>query len=233
LKDLVLNWLKAGAPFSAGARLFLLFEGRRHPFAKLLQHERPAVHAALKLALVRRAGAGLAGISLRPQATEPPKAAAAPKLREDWPFLRDPSCPPEMKILAANKITAYHTYVGAHDRLFDCTTPAEQFAAVRDLVENYIENRSIVKEFKYYKEHGHVLGDHPIFNEMKALKALRRLNVVELLKMQDKLQHNIWRIESEIRKGAKKHLELERKQRLQEKQRLLAEVDRLVQEYTA
>lgn len=225
--------MKAGAPFSAGVRLFLLLEGPRHPFAKMLQCERPAIHAVLKLTLSRRAGVSPSGVAVPLENTELPKAAAAPKLREDWPFLRDPSCPPEMKILAANKITAYHTFVGAHDRLFDCTTPAEQFAAVRDLIENYIENRSIVKEFKYYKEHGHVLGDHPIFNEMKAIKALRRLNVVDLLKMKDKLQHNIWRIESEIRKGAKKHLELDRKQRLQEKQRLLAEVDRLVQEFTA
>lgn len=226
MKSLVYDWLNAGAPFLQGARLFKFIYGRFHPFCIFLDQESKGVHSALKIALT-----GIAGIELNlPVAKTETKPA--PKLREDWPFLSAPGCPPELKILAANKITAYHTYVKAHDQLFDCTSSAEQFETVKRLVDNYQENRKIIAEFLYYKEHSRVLGDHPVFKEFKAIKALRKLNVVELLQMKEKLEHNIWRIKSLLKKKSQTHLVIDRKKRLQEKKNLLAEVERLIKEYT-
>jgi uncharacterized small protein (DUF1192 family) len=130
--------------------------------------------------------------------------------------------------LAANKITAYWNYVNVHQRLFDCVTAAEQFATVKECVENFIENRLIIAEFVYYMQHGHVLGKHPIFKEFEAYKALRKLNPIELIKRQAALQHNIWRIESELSKKGKEHLKVDRERRLQQKRNELSEVERLV-----
>lgn len=238
MKSLVVNWLMAGAPFSSGARLFSLLAGKRHPFNILLRKENKTIHRALKLALCKKAGIPVDGRPAEKPAVTKPATAAPPvppppkrKLREDWPFLSDPACPPELKILAANKITAWQYYTAAHEHLFDCTTAEEQFATVRCLVENYIENRKIVREFLYYKEHGTPLGNHPAFQEYKEIHALRKLNIVDLLKMKNRLQDNIWRIQSEIKKGDRKHLQTEREQRLQQKKNLLAEVDRLIAEY--
>lgn len=233
MKDLVVSWFQAGAPFKPGGRLFMFIAGVNHPYCVLLGNESSAAHTALKIALSRRAGIALPCKARTDQKYTVAVTPVAPvrKLREDWPFLQDPACMPEMKILAANKITAYHNYVSAHDALFDCTSPLEQLATVSALVSNYIENRSIIKEFVFYKEHGHPLGEHPVFREFKIIKELRKLNIVDLLKMKEKLEHNIWRIESEIRKGQKKHLASDRKQRLQEKRNLSKEVERLIKEF--
>lgn len=242
MKDLIVAWLQAGAPFDQGARLFSLLAGKRHPFGILARRKSKGAEIALKLFLCRfgkvpvpAAPAVVKNPTSRPAAAsaEMPAAPAAParKLREDWPFLADPACPPELKILAANKITAYHNYTRAHDHLFDCTRPEEQFATVRNVVENYIENRAIIKEFLFYKEHGHALAKHPVFNEFKEIRLLRKLNIVDLLTKKRRLEDSIWRINSEIKKGNKKHLQAEREHRLQQKKNLLAEVERLIADF--
>lgn len=159
-----------------------------------------------------------------------PTKSAKPTLRDDWPFLSLPSCPSELKILAANKITAYHRYCAAHMSLFDCTNADEQFETVKQLVENFIENRQILDEFEHYKQHNHTLGVHPIFKELEALKQLRSLSSIELYQKQEKLKHNIWRIEKELSKNDKPELRVEREKRLQHKKNELAEVERLLSE---
>jgi len=231
IKEAVFKWLQAGAPHSQGARLFSLIAGRHHPFNKLLQLNSNAVYSALKEGLCRRAGIG--SVHSAPSLHKPAAPPAAPiRIREDWPFLQDPSCPPELKILAADKITAYQKYTAAHLALFDCTTPVEQFQAAKECVENYIANRLIVSEFKHFKEHKQLLGKHPIFLGLKKLKELRKLNVVQLIKLKENLEHSIWRIQFEIKKGDKQHLTIEREKRIQEKKDQLAEVERLIKEFT-
>lgn len=154
-----------------------------------------------------------------------------PKLREDFTFLSDPACPPELKILAANKITAYHNYKNGHAKLFDCSTPQEQFAAVKHVVENYIENRRILREFEYYKQHKKLLAEHPVFQELKELRELRKLKLLDLVKLEEKLKHNIWRIKSQIQKKDKPHLDIERERSIREKETKLAEVERILDGY--
>lgn len=159
-----------------------------------------------------------------------------PTLREDFPFLSSPTCPPELKILAANKITAYHNYCAAHKALYDCTNPDEQFQTVKQLVENFIENRQILDEFEHYKQHNHTLGVHPIFKEFEAIRQLRSLSSIELYKKKKNLEHNIWRIESQLKDAGGKSpgsqraggVNLQREKRLQQKKNELAEVERLL-----
>ena len=40
----------------------------------------------------------------------------------------------ELKVLAADKITAYHNYVSLHERLFDCMTPEDCFGIAKKLL---------------------------------------------------------------------------------------------------
>lgn len=157
-----------------------------------------------------------------------PTPEAKPKFRSDFPFLADPACPPELKVLASNKITAYHAYCQAHKRLFDCTNLDEQFSTVKQLVENFIENRQIFNEFNHYKEHGRILGVHPIFKELQEISNLRSLSSIELYQKKKKLEHNIWRIEKELSRKGKAELQIAREKRLQQKKNELAEVDRLL-----
>lgn len=217
-----------------GTRLFLAFKGNKHPFCLLLRRENKITHRALKYVLCHfvniKEPEELSGIASSENISE--NGERSPKLRDDWPFLADPACPPELKILAANKITAYHNYTRAHDQLFDCVNEEDQYKTVHSVVENYIENRRIIAEFVYYKEHKHILGNHPVFSEYKEICALRKLTIVELVKVKENLEHNIWRIQSEISKGNKKHLQAEREQRLQAKKNLLDEAERIIINYS-
>ncbi len=115
------------------------------------------------------------------------------KLREEFPFLSDPDCPDVFKILVADKITAYHTYVKRHPDLFTASTPQEQFEAVRDVVENYIENRDLYKELNYFKKHKEILGDHFIFKKFKRLEELKKLSTEELVVRKDNLKKYVRR----------------------------------------
>lgn len=213
----IMGWVKSGAPLHEGVRLFALVAGDIHPFLRLLQSDHAHNYPILLAELCRRFEVDPASI--------PPQT-----FREHWKFLSEPTCPPELKILASDKISAYHRYCRAHELLFDCVTAEEQHATVKTLVKSYMENRLIIEEFKYYQQHGHTLRKHPIFAQLVEIESLRKLSPIELVKFQSKLQHNIWRIESELKKSiSKPHLRSEREERLKFKKMQLAEVDRLLE----
>lgn len=212
----VLAWIKSGTPLQEGIRLFALKKGKDHPFLKLLQAD---PESCLPLLLQELAGG---------EGIEDKEITQRPKLRDNWPFLSDPDCPAEFKILVADKITAYWRYVQAHEQLFDCVTRDEQRDTMRELMANYQENRAIIAEFAYYKEHKNILGKHRIFKWTKELQRLRKLKPIELIPVQHKLEHNIWRIESQLKSGKQPHLQTEREQRLNLKKMQLAELNRLI-----
>lgn len=149
--------------------------------------------------------------------------------RSEWPFLSRPECPPQLKALAADKISAWERYTAAHKKLFDCSTLEECHEVAHSLIEDFKENRMIHDELEYYKQHGATLGQHPIWKQYDRFKSLNGMNVIELVRLHDKtLPHRIWRIESELKKGDKPHLQGEREQRLKEVQAELAEVKRIL-----
>jgi hypothetical protein len=220
VREQVIGWLKSGAHLEDGIRLFALMAGEQHPFLSLITHNHQVCYPILIQELSIRAGISQSELKNYQQQKG--------SFRENWPFLNRPDCPPELKILATQKITAYWNYVNAHEQLFNCVIREEQFSTVKEVVENFIENRRIIDEFVYYREHGHVLGKHPIFKEFQSYKALRQLNPIELIKRKSSLEHNIWRIESELSKKDKPHLKVDRECRLQQKKNELAEVERLI-----
>lgn len=234
--SLVLVWLKAGAIYSDGVLLFKRIFGDDHPFMIVLRSKSPANHLVLKQALrsyLRRNRHLLpASQEASPAETKPDNTQVSKvKLREDFAFLSEPGCPPELKILAAEKITAYHNYCKAHAQMFEALTAEQGFQAAKDTVENFIENRRILKELEYYKTHHKILGEHPIFKHYKIVQALRTKSVLELTQLKKRLEHNIWRIRSEISKGDKPHLAPERERAIREKTEELAEIDRLLEKY--
>lgn len=149
--------------------------------------------------------------------------------RNDWPFLSRPECPPQLKALAADKISCWERYTAAHKKMFDCSSVEECHQVAHQLMENFKENRVIHDELEYYKQHGAILGQHPIWKQYDRFKDLREKNVIELVRLYEKtLPHRIWRIESEIKKGDKPHLLGEREQRLGEALAELAEIKRIL-----
>jgi len=148
--------------------------------------------------------------------------------REEFPFLSSPSCPIELKALITDKFSSFYAYRDLHEKLFDCTTADECSRVAASLMENYHENRMIYAELTYYKAHGSLLGKHPVFAHYRKMKELHNLSIKELIIKQRQLQHNIWRIESEMKKGDKPYLTEERKRSLNEKRSELAEVNRLL-----
>lgn len=151
-----------------------------------------------------------------------------PNFRDEFPFLNEPSCPMELRALVTDKFSSFYRYRELHAHLFNCTSAQECAQTSEGIIENYLENRAIYAELDYYKKHKTVLGKHPIFRHFNKMKDLRKLGIKDLVIKQLQLEHNIWRIESEMEKKDKPHLEAERRRRLEEKKAELSEVGRLL-----
>lgn len=102
------------------------------------------------------------------------------KMRDEWPFLSEDDCPIELKILAADKITAWKNYVTNHQKLFSVCSLEECLETAKNCVFFYCQNRKIFSEFAHYKEHKAILGKHPIFQELDRLKNYRGMDVLSL-----------------------------------------------------
>lgn len=123
----------------------------------------------------------------KPSYQEAPESIKkAVRFREKYKFLQDPECPDELKILVADMFTALARYKEAHaaiQQAGDNAEPAAVAAECQKAVESYIENRAIWDELDYYKEHGQILGKHPIFHkkEDEAAEDLSAMSDVDLM----------------------------------------------------
>ena len=153
-----------------------------------------------------------------------------PRLRDRWPFLDDPKTPVELQALVTQRITRYHEYSKLYPQLRDCKDVEELSAMCGKLLDAYLDGRAIANELDYYQKHGKVLGRHPMFRHFQSLRRLRSCSVKELLREQQKTKDNIWRVNSEIRKGDKPHLTEKRRQKLLEYQLKLQEINSLLGE---
>lgn len=218
----VSQWIQNGAGVEEGLRL--LSEYAPDPFTERLVRLNPNRYGYLIRQKLQR-------FASSEPAHQPPTYQERQKFRQQWPFLADPDCPYELKILAADKITAYQNYVSGHAKLFSCSTLEECFETAKNIIKNYTENRKILSEFTYYGEHRTCLGKHPIFSEMNRLAEVRALPISELFRRKKNLEQNIWRIQSEINKNDKPHLLAEREARLESRRRELRETERLIADY--
>ena len=152
------------------------------------------------------------------------------RLRGEFPFLASPDCPMELKALVTDRITAYHEYAEAYKQLQTASTPEECTDVARRVVNAYIENRRVWDELNYYQQHRRILGHHPIFRQFSNLKLLRSMNVKDLIRREERVRKNIWRVQHEIRKGDKPALEITRREKIRGYQAELAEIRRLLGE---
>lgn len=222
MREAVQKWIDAGADPVQG--IALLERVGAKPFTiRLLKANTKSNAQKIKDELCRLTGNSQ---------TAPLKAKSVERqsFREEFPFLNLPSCPIELQALVTRKFTSHGIYTREHAMLTDCTSLNECASRAKLVVDNFKENRAIFAELDYYKKHNALLGKHPIFKHFRKIALLREMSVKELVKLQTKLKHNIWRIESEIKKGDKKHLDAERQEQLNQKLAELAEINRLLGE---
>lgn len=220
------DWCKAGADLAEGVRLFAKY-GSSPAFCVLLELDPERYRQQLFNELVRIGDVDPVLVDNQRRFFTPVRNT----FRNEWPFLDDPSCLPEFKILAADKISSYRRYVSLHAQLFDCTDPNGSYRVASDLLMAYMENRDIHAEFLYYKEHRNVLGKHPVFDSLRRRRELKKKSVLELVTIRKRLKENIWRVRSEISKGNRPDLFSERKRRLEMRQVELEEVENLLKQY--
>lgn len=225
MKEAILSWLGAGCNIDDGVGLLETYSQN----SLLVRMVRTNPSRSLKL-IIRELSrlAGISASDVTHPAAESSSQSKTANFRNEFPFLQYPACPLELKALVTDKFSSFYRYRDLHAQLFDCTNVQECADTARTLIENYQENRLIYAELDYYKEHKTVLGKHPIFRHFNKMKNLRKLNIKDLVRKQLQLEHNIWRIESELKKKDKPHLEAERRRRLEEKKAELAEVERLL-----
>lgn len=100
-----------------------------------------------------------------------PSADFNKPIREEFPFLNEPNCPDEFKILVADKITAWNAYKLNHALLQkhesgEAVLSEEEAACVaKESVEMFELNQSIYEELNHYQANGEILGKHPIFKD--------------------------------------------------------------------
>jgi hypothetical protein len=141
------------------------------------------------------------------------------KLREEFPFLSDKSCPDAFKILVADMMTAHENYVKAHEELFNITNEQDAFDAADKLINNYLDNQEIWKELNYYKNTGTVLGKHSYFEDQNRQKELTSKSVPDLMIMLRNIEHSIWRVTKKMKDDPKPELVARREKSIRDYER--------------
>ena len=153
-----------------------------------------------------------------------------PGIRDRWPFLDEPDCPVELQALVTRRITMYHQYSNLYPKLRDCESVMELSTVCGKLLDAYLDNQAIFRELEYYQKHRKILGKHPFFRHYQQLTRLRSSTTSQLFLEKQRTLDNIWRVKSELRKGNKPHLDGKRRQRLQEYELKLQEINNLLGE---
>ena len=213
------QWLKSGAGVQEGLRLLSVY--KPNPWLARMVERHPEKYRRL---LVE----ALTGVK-RNAVVE--TAVRSRSLREDWPFLSKPDCPPELKILAADKITAWRGYVQEHEKLYACITLEDCLETAKKCIFFYSQNRKILSEFAYYKEHGTVLGKHPVFEEMNHRRELVSMGILGLERRRGNLRDAIWRLGKQLRSGDRPDLAPGRAALLETKERELNEIEKMIADY--
>lgn len=142
--------------------------------------------------------------------------------------MRQSDCPPELKILVADMLSAYDLYKQGHESLFSARTQDDLHKASSQTVEKYLENRLIWEELNHYKNTKSILGKHPLFDRLRRFDHLRSMKIFDLVHRKIRLDNNLVRIKAKIRRNPGDPLTLKRRESAEEMQAELAEVNRLL-----
>ena len=124
----------------------------------------------------------------------------------------------------------YNEYSNLYPQLRGCETLEKLSTQCGKLLDAYLDNQACTRELEYYQKHRKVLGRHPFFRHYQQLSRLRSSNTAQLFREKQRTLDNIWRVKSELRKGDKPHLDGKRRQRLEEYQLKLQEINNLLGE---
>lgn len=113
------------------------------------------------------------------------------RFRERYPFLGEPDCPNELKILVADMFSAYDKFREARALLSEENTDETNANLAAETVEKYLENRAMWAELDYYKENGKILGEHKIFAELNLQTEIKALSDIDLVKKQNTARGNV------------------------------------------
>lgn len=225
MKEKVINWLQNGSNAQEGVRL--MEQAGASPLTLRLIRSNPAGNKRMMVAFLCKKY-GICedyAVDFEPEVNFHRKTKS---FRDEFPFLNEKTCPVELEALASRKFGRYHAYVDLHRQLRNCTSLEQCTDVSRQLIDSYIENRTIWEELNYYRLHHVLLGKHPIFQEFARRKELLTLPIKELVLRQQKIESNIWRVKSELKKGDKPHLDTDRRERLIGYESELEEVKRLL-----
>ncbi len=117
----------------------------------------------------------------------------APKLdakaiRVEFPYLNNKDCPDEMKILMADKITAWNNYLFCQEEIVKIESgeiiAKDEYKAnlAAQAIEYFDENQKIYDELNCYQTTGKILGIHPIFKNVKLSREVNSMTADELIK---------------------------------------------------
>lgn len=109
-------------------------------------------------------------------------------IRVEFPFLNNEDCPNELKILVADKITAWNNYAEAQNKINAAHTGEaplsnEELADLAEVaVKSFDDNQKIYDELNAYATTGKVLGVHPIFRKLQIAREVEEMTTDELIK---------------------------------------------------
>lgn len=108
--------------------------------------------------------------------------------REEFPFLKEKDCPNELKILVADKISAWKTYEESHAKIQLISegkiegSEEDKAALAKTATEAFNENKAIYDELNAYKETGKILGKHPLFRVLTLQREVEEMTTDELIR---------------------------------------------------
>jgi hypothetical protein len=113
----------------------------------------------------------------------------AKQIRVEFPFLNDKDCPNELKILVADKITAWNEYLDIQKTIGLIESgeleekDTEKLASLaKKAIKAFDENKKIYDELNCYQTTGKVLGVHPIFKKLQLTREVETMTADELIK---------------------------------------------------
>ncbi|QQV89991.1 hypothetical protein M1M27_gp47 [Cellulophaga phage Ingeline_1] len=121
----------------------------------------------------------------------PENVKASIKLREQFPFLRESTCPDSLKLLVNELITAYDNFKTQQPNLHEALTEGDAAGIAANIVKNYIENKEAWNELEHYKANGTILGVHPMFERLQLKDDITALPTLDLVSKISNLKINI------------------------------------------
>src|SRR5690606_4383492 len=103
LQNLIHNWLVGGADPEVGLRLFMDYCFPHQVISRIISKYPDKYLPIIRIALLKKAE--LPFDTLSNSGESPSTTSPKRRIRNDWPFLSDPECPPELKLLISDKIT--------------------------------------------------------------------------------------------------------------------------------